>query len=107
MLTQDERLEFAENGYFLRRGFGAPSVLDAMLNDAVALSRTAGGAGLAEGALVMPENNLSEKQPVHAEGKVSKVFRLHRRPAFKSFVEDPRVLGILTGLLGERVDCIL
>jgi len=107
MLTQDERLEFAENGYFLRRGFGAPSVLDAMLNDAVALSRTAGGAGLAEGALVMPENNLSEKQPVHAEGKVSKVFRLHRRPAFKSFVEDPRVLGILTGLLGERVDCFL
>ena len=107
MLSAQERTRFDEDGFFLRRGFARPEICAEMLDDAVALSRTADGGGLAEGALVMPENNLARESIDEPEGRVSKVFRLHRRPVFRRFIEDPEILGILAGILGPRCDCFL
>ena len=107
MLTDPEHKAFAEDGFFLRPGFASPETCAAMLDDVVALCRAAAGSGLCEGALVMPENNLADRNAPDAEGRVSKVFRLHRRPVFRAFIEDPRILGLVTDLLGPRVDCFL
>ena len=107
MLARDERQAFQKDGYFLRPGFANPDSCTAMLEDVVALCRAARGSGLSDGALVMPENNLAVRSAPNAEERVSKVFRLHRRPVFRNFIEDPRVLGIVTDLLGGRVDCFL
>jgi len=107
MLSVEEGTRFDEDGFFLRRGFARKEICAEMLDDAVALSRAADGGGLAEGALVMPENNLAKQSIDEPEGRVSKVFRLHRRPVFRRFIEDPEILGILAGILGPRCDCFL
>ena len=107
MLTGNERQDFEEKGFFLRREFASPAIRKAMLDDAIELSRAASGAGLSDGALVMPENNLANRISQTAEDRVSKVFRLHRRPAFRRFIEDPRILDLVTDLLGGRIDCFL
>lgn len=94
------------DGFFRRDGFADPRVGRAMLDDVVALSRAAEGAFSAEGALVLPEANLSGTG-ARPEDRVSKVFRLHRRPAFADFLREPGVVAILTELLGPDVDCFL
>ncbi len=107
MLSEDERRGFERDGFFLRPGFASSQTCSAMLEDVVSICRDAGGPGLCEGALVMPENNLADRETSEPESRVSKVFRLHRRPAFRAFIEDPRVLGLVGGLLGPRLDCFL
>ncbi len=107
MLSREERAQFDDEGFFLRRGFSSGDTCSAMLGDVVELCRAADGHGLADGAMVFPENNLADRSVARPEGRVSKVFRLHRRPAFRNFIEDPRILGILGGLLGPRADCFL
>jgi ectoine hydroxylase-related dioxygenase (phytanoyl-CoA dioxygenase family) len=52
-----------------------------------------------------------EAQPGFAgtnpEDLISKVFRLHRRPMFREFLETERVTEIVAGMLGPDVDCFL
>ena len=107
MLSDSERGDFEAKGFFLRKGFASAKSRKAMLEDVVALCRAAGGAGIEDGALVMPENNLAGRKTENPEERVSKVFRLHRRPAFRGFIEDPRILELVTDLFGGRVDCFL
>lgn len=107
MLSESERKDFEDKGFFLRPAFANSTTFRTMLADVVAICRAADGAGLHEGSLIMPENNLSERTASSAEKRVSKIFRLHRRPVFRSFIEDPRLLGLVSELLGSRVDCFL
>jgi ectoine hydroxylase-related dioxygenase (phytanoyl-CoA dioxygenase family) len=107
MLSENERKDFADKGFFLRPAFASTTTSSAMLEDVVAICRAAEGAGIHEGTLIMPENNLSDRVAPSAEERISKIFRLHRRPVFRDFIEDPRLLGLVTELLGPRVDCFL
>ena len=107
MLSENERKDFEDKGFFLRPAFANSTTFRAMLADVVAICRAADGAGLHEGSLIMPENNLSRRTAASAEKRVSKIFRLHRRPVFRSFIEDPRLLELVSELLGSRVDCFL
>jgi ectoine hydroxylase-related dioxygenase (phytanoyl-CoA dioxygenase family) len=106
-LTADERARFEAAGFVLLRGFALPEGGERMLEDVIALCRGAGGPGLHEGALVMGENNLAAREVARVEQSISKVFRLHRRPAFRAFVEDPAVVSIVGSLLGPKLDCFL
>jgi ectoine hydroxylase-related dioxygenase (phytanoyl-CoA dioxygenase family) len=98
---------FERNGFFILKGFAGAATCRAMLDDVVRVSRAAKGAGLHEGCLVMPENNLAGGSVARAEEGVSKIFKLHRRPAFRGFIEDPRLLEALGSLLGAKLDCFL
>jgi ectoine hydroxylase-related dioxygenase (phytanoyl-CoA dioxygenase family) len=41
------------------------------------------------------------------EDLVSKIFKLHRRGAFRSFLRDPKLVQILVAAIGPDVDCFL
>jgi ectoine hydroxylase-related dioxygenase (phytanoyl-CoA dioxygenase family) len=83
-----------------------PAVGRAMLDDVVDIVRRSAAGDEVEEALVLPE-----AQPDFAgespEDLISKVFRLHQRPAFRSFLESEIVVRVLVDLLGPDVDCFL
>jgi len=92
-------------GYVLYEGFAEPSVGLEMLEDVVSMARAAAAGEPVEG-FVMKESqpDFGGRNP---EDLVSKIFRLHRRPAFSEFLRDPRVVQILVEAIGPDVDCFL
>ena len=108
-MTPELAGQYEQDGFFTLPGFAEIAVGQAMLDDVVGIVRAnAAGEPVAD-VLVLPE-----AQPGFAEGRaapedvVSKVFRLHRRPAFASFLRTPELLPIITALLGtDDVDCFL
>jgi ectoine hydroxylase-related dioxygenase (phytanoyl-CoA dioxygenase family) len=106
-LSNDEKRDFQRDGFFIRKGFAKRELCREMLDDVVSLCRQSRGPGFHEGSLIMAENNLAGREIQNAESRTSKVFRLHRRPPFRNFIEDSRVVGILSELLDSRVDCFL
>ncbi len=95
-----------DDGFVKVERFADPAVGQAMLDDVVGLARTAAGTWEAEGTLVMPEANLAGTGGT-PEQMTSKVFKLHRRPAFASFVRSAEVVDVLVDRLGNDVDCFL
>ncbi len=93
-------------GFYRLDGFAEPAVGQAMLDDVVSLTRSAAGSITAEGALILPEANLADGAGL-PEALTSKVFRLHRRPVFASFLARPEVVSVLVERLGPDVDCFL
>ena len=102
-----ESLRGADQPGFVRYDeFVEPAPGQAMLEDVVSLARRA-----AAGRDVAPSLVMKESQPDFVgrepEDFVSKVFRLHRRGPFRSFLSNPGVLRILTQAIGPDVDCFL
>ena len=110
-LTPAELGHYEQHGYVKLAAFADPGRCRAMLDRVVEITRAqaegtklAGGAGLA--GLVLPESNLAGR-PGRPEELASKVFTLHRDDIFGGFASNPEVTGVLTGLIGPRVDCFL
>lgn len=95
-----------DQGYVRFDRFADPTVGDAMLADVVGLVRAADGSMTAEGTLVLPEANLAGRGE-QAEDSASKVFKLHRRPAFAEFLRTDAVTDVLVERIGVDVDCFL
>ena len=93
-------------GFALYEGFADPEVGKAMLEDVVAIARDAAAGRDVAPALVMKESQ-ADFGGSNPEDLVSKIFRLHRRGAFRSFLGDPRVVGIVVEAIGRDVDCFL
>ncbi|MCP5181307.1 MAG: phytanoyl-CoA dioxygenase family protein [Pseudomonadales bacterium] len=93
-------------GYVRLPGFAAPETGRRMLDDVIALARQA-----AAGRDVTPSLVTLEMQAgfggTNPEDRVSKIFRLHRRPAFLDFLGWPRVVELVGAALGGDVDCFL
>ncbi len=108
-VTDGHRDAFERDGYFRIDGFAAPPVGETMLADVVELTRAAADTLAPEGTFVLPEANLAADAAAGTapERTTSKVFRLHRRPAFASFLADPRVAEVLADRIGPDVDCFL
>ena len=105
--TLAEQVHGAQGAGFVRiDAFADPAVGEAMRADVIELVRAAEGGGRVDGALVLPEGqpDFAGKQP---EDRISKVFRLHRRPVFVDFIRSPEVGAVLTEALGPDVDCFL
>jgi ectoine hydroxylase-related dioxygenase (phytanoyl-CoA dioxygenase family) len=103
------REAYDADGFATIRGFAEPAVGTAMLDDVVELVRAQQRGEPVDDALVLPEAqpDFAERRS-NPEDVVSKVFRLHRRPAFASFLRTPELLPIVTELLGtDDVDCFL
>ena len=93
-------------GYALYPAFATSDVCRTMLSEAVAIARTAAAEQELHGAIVTQEGqtDLTGELP---EQRVSKIFKLHRRPAFGDFLRDPRILDMLEVASGPDVDCFL
>jgi ectoine hydroxylase-related dioxygenase (phytanoyl-CoA dioxygenase family) len=93
-------------GFTRLDGFVEAAVGLAMQQDVIGLVRAAADGGIVEGAFVMPEAqpDFVGREP---EDRISKVFRLHRRPPFADFLRTPEVVAVLVDLLGDDVDCFL
>ncbi|MEM7218628.1 MAG: phytanoyl-CoA dioxygenase family protein [Pseudomonadota bacterium] len=93
-------------GYQVFPGFAAPKIGERMLRDVIDIARAA-----ADGADVSPCYVAPESQDgfsgANPEDLVSKIFKLHRRPAFADFLRDPRLQSIVIAALGPEVDCFL
>ena len=105
--------QYTTDGFYRIESFVDPSVGQAMLDDVIDLVR-AHDRGESVDALVLPEAQPDFSRPAGARGRanpedvIAKVFKLHRRPAFASFLRTPELLPIVTGLLGtDDVDCFL
>jgi ectoine hydroxylase-related dioxygenase (phytanoyl-CoA dioxygenase family) len=105
LVTDARRQAFEADGFYRIDGFAAPAVGQAMLDDVIGLARSS-TSGDAAGTVVLPEANLRGRQG-RPEQLTSKVFRLHRRPAFASFLARPDVVSVLVDRLGPDVDCFL
>jgi phytanoyl-CoA hydroxylase len=105
--SEDQKEALDRDGYLLLKDFASRETCQHMLDDVVALCRCAEGPGLVEGALVMAENNLRSGEIQQAEEGISKVFKLHRRPAFRGFINDPALVSLVASLIGPQIDCFL
>jgi len=107
MLTAAERAAFEREGFFVRRGLAREPTMREMLARAVAISRAQAAGEDVTPALVVPEarGNPHARAP---EDHVSKVFRLHRDPAFEPFARDAALLDAVAELIGaDDLDCFL
>lgn len=93
--------QYAADGYFKMERFAGPSVGHAMLDDVVDIVQRS-DRGEQVDALVLPEAqpDFAARDDAKPEDVIAKVFKLHRRPAFASFLRTPELLPIVTGLLG-------
>jgi phytanoyl-CoA hydroxylase len=114
-LTVAERAHYDEHGYVKLPAFAGPEVCERMFGRVVEITRAraAGtpvpggdGAGSARASLVLPESNLAGR-PGRPEELASKVFTLHRDEVFGGFAASPALTGLLTELIGPRIDCFL
>ena len=106
-LTPGQRQGWEGDGFFIVPGFASADVLTGMTERVVELARAQ-----AEGADIAPAYVLQEAALVphaeHAEGRLSKLFRLHREQAvFRAFCEQPELLDLAEAILGADLDCFL
>jgi ectoine hydroxylase-related dioxygenase (phytanoyl-CoA dioxygenase family) len=101
-----DHLGYANDGSVRIPGFAPASTGEAMLADAVGVARRAAVGEEVRPALVLPEAQAGFSG-THPEDLISKVFRLHRRPVFRAFLETEGVTTIVADLLGPDVDCFL
>ncbi len=100
-------LQTAEGpGYVLFPGFADTELTEDMLDDVIGIARASAAGRAVDGALVLPEGQ-GGMQGANPEDLVSKIFRLHRRPAFQAFLRDARVRDLLLSAIGPDVDCFL
>jgi ectoine hydroxylase-related dioxygenase (phytanoyl-CoA dioxygenase family) len=99
---------WTSDGFYRLPGLTPDGMPEAMLADVVERVRGADGLLTDDGSLVLPEANLAERAgTAPPEATTSKVFRLHRRPAFAAFLALPAVVDLVVEHLGPDVDCFL
>ena len=98
---------FHKNGYFIVDGFSGVDVGERMLADVIEIVRDpAEVVSSSPGMLVVSEAQ-EDLTGVNPEDTISKVFTLHDRVAFTSFLDDERIAALLVDLIGPDVDCFL
>ena len=107
MAPDAQRQDWEERGFFLVPGFAGSGVLGEMLATVTRLAREAAAGRSIAPAFVQPEARIAHLD-APAEEKLSKLFRVHREhAAFHRFCTDPKLLDLLTPILGDELDCFL
>ena len=101
----DEGMAWREDGYFVRRRFAGPEIGERMLARVIAIAARRRGEDVRPAVPVLEAKPASEI--TLPEQRVSKVFGLHRDPAFEAFARDPGVLDLVATVLGADIDCFL
>src|SRR5262249_28401872 len=107
MLSPEQSAAFEREGSFVVPRFADPSVLKEMLERVSELcTRVEAGAPVAD-ALRLAEPALRDA-PGSAPERTWELFRvLPHEPVFTAFCRDPRLLALVSGLLGPELDCFL
>ena len=107
MLAPEQRARWERDGCFVVPRFADAGTCKAMLERVAELCALAETGGEVAAALRMPEPAL-RGAPGSAAQRTSKLFRIHRHePVFNAFCRDPRLLALVSGLLGPDLDCFL
>lgn len=97
---------YERDGLLVLRGFASAADAEAMLAEAVSLTRRADAGASIAPAFVQPESNLADVVPGHPEDATSKIFRMHRLEPFHAFAVRPDLTTTVAALLGsDDVDC--
>lgn len=108
-LDREHLDQWEREGFTVLRGFADADTCREQLQAAIMLSRAKAGGNAPSDATdvyVVPEGHPSAAA-ANPEDFVAKLFKLHRRDPFVTFVRDPRLLSMLTSLLGDDVDVFL
>ena len=114
-LSEAQRADWEEQGFFRIPGFADPAVGAAMLDRVVELVRSAAAGGDVGAAVVLPEQqaDFSRRRADaavadDAERFASKVFRVARHEPFRAFIERDDLTGMAAELIGtDDLDCFL
>jgi ectoine hydroxylase-related dioxygenase (phytanoyl-CoA dioxygenase family) len=108
-VTDVRRQQYETDGFFRVEGFVGDDVGRRMLDDVVDIVRRHDAGEHVDHVVVLPEAQPGyAERKANAEDVISKVFRLHRRPAFADFLRTEALLPIITEVLGTvDVDCFL
>ncbi len=106
MLTVEQRARWSSDGFFVVRGWASENSVSEMRDRAVALARSEEAGHKRPDLIFDLERRLADSPT--PEGRLSKVFRIMRsETVFREFATDPRLLALLSGLLGDDIDCFL
>jgi phytanoyl-CoA hydroxylase len=106
MLTVEQKQAWNDSGFFVIEGFADPSLCEAMLDRVRELAQAKlHGEDIA--VYIAEEPKLAASASPDALERVGKVFKLHDDTVFAEFARDPRVLDLVGGVLGPRLDCFL
>jgi hypothetical protein len=106
MLSTEQKRDWDEKGFFIIRGFTPIQACAEMHARVVGICRLNAAGQIVPNVFVLPEkkpNPLAQ----NPEDNVGKVFRLHRDPIFSKLVEDPKVLDLVSDLIGPELDCFV
>ena len=107
MLSPEQRAGWERDGFFRVPRFAGPDVCKAMLERVSELCARAESGGDVADALRMAEPALRFASGSAAE-RTSKLFKVHRHePVFNAFCREPRLLSVVSALLGPDLDCFL
>lgn len=103
LLAEHDLQSWEKDGYVVIRGFADAGTCRAQYDAAVAIARDEAAS---ESHLLVPEGHPSAGA-TEPEDFVAKIFKLHRREPYASFNRDPRLLSLLSQLLGDDIDAFL
>jgi len=106
LITEPDLTGWRERGYFRVDRFAEPSEGQAMLDCVLGLVRSAAAGEDIAPALVMPEQQADMREVDVPELGVSKVFRVAGIGPFRTFLDRPDVLALVSELVGTvEIDC--
>ncbi len=107
MLSQAQRDDWDEQGFFFLRGFVDPETLQAMRDCVVGLARADRSGSDISPTYIQWEQAIADPEAA-PEDQVSKVFRVHRdHDVFNEFCQRPDLLDLVGELLQPELDCFL
>lgn len=111
MITEQERIQWERDGYFIRRGAADPAVGRAMAEEMIAMIRADPPSShpgerayrLRDGLLVQPEGKVPDDARL-PEDFVAKLFNAHLVGTTRDFAHGELAAGIVSDLLGPDID---
>jgi len=105
-LRPGEREAWDREGFFIVEGFADPSRLPPLIHRIDEIAALAEAGGDIGDAMPVAESALADAPT--PSGRLSKVFKLHRRePLFRALATDSQIVGRAAALLGDDLDCFL
>ncbi|MXW60681.1 MAG: phytanoyl-CoA dioxygenase family protein [Acidimicrobiaceae bacterium] len=98
---------YRSDGFFILAGFSSPDVGQNMLEDVIDIVRDPHEVVSKSPGMLIVSEAQKDLTGVNPEDTISKVFTLHTRPAFTSFLNDNRIAALLVDLIGPDADCFL
>ncbi len=98
---------YTTDGFVRTDSFASADIGEAMLDEVVTIVRQADEDDVVPSGIVIAPESQAGWAGEKPEDFISKVFTLHDREEFASFLHDERIAAVLQDLIGPDVDCFL